>query len=104
MTATTEVSDNVGAPIVSALLKLNFKIQNTKTYSLALFHMAWLQCCPITKRSWVQCPVRAHAYVAGLIPGPGANGRLPIDASLLHWCFSPSLPLSLKAMKKNALG
>ena len=32
-------------------------------------------------------------------PGPGAYGRQPVNASLLHWCFS--LPLSLKAVKKN---
>ena len=33
-----------------------------------------------------------HQKVAGSIPGPGACGRPPIDASLSHWYFSLPLP------------
>ena len=40
----------------------------------------------------------------GTIPHPAKYRRQPIDASLLHQCFSLFLPLSLKAMKKNVLG
>ena len=52
------------------------------------------------KRSPVQFPVRPHAWVVGPVPTPGARERQPIDVSLSHGCFSPSLflslPLSLK--------
>ena len=34
--------------------------------------LSWLEPCPVAKRWQVQFPVRAPAWVAGLIPGPGA--------------------------------
>ena len=46
----------------------------------------------------VPLPVRAHAWVAGRVPGWGMYERQLMDVSLSHWCFSPSLsslPLSL---------
>ena len=55
---------------------------------------------PQYKRKPIQFPVRAPAWVVGLVFGGGAYGRHPIDDSLSHPCFSPSLssslPLSLK--------
>ena len=44
---------------------------------------------------WVQILVRAHTKVAGLMPMRGACGKLPMDVSLSHQCFSLSLPLPL---------
>ena len=44
---------------------------------------------------------RSCTWVAGWIPGPGVYGRQPIDVSL---SLPPSLPLSLKAMKKMFSG
>lgn len=75
----------------------------------------WMEHCPVTKRSWVWFPGRAHNWVAGLslvqaeacvtpyptrmtsgpacIPGMGAyEGN---QQMLLSWCFSLSLPLYL---------
>ena len=51
-----------------------------------------------TRRLWVQFPVRAHAWVVGLIPGQGPRGRQP------DWCFFLtsvflSLPPSLKVVE-----
>ena len=60
---------------------------------------------PQSKKSLVSFLVRAHAWVAGSVPGWGAYERQPIDVSLLHLCFSPSLslslPLSLKINRYN---
>ena len=39
------------------------------------------------------------AIVAGSVLAQGTNERQPIDVSLSHGCFSPSLPLSLKINK-----
>ena len=67
----------------------------------------WLGVIPQGKKSLVLFLVRARAWVAGLFPGRGAYERQPIDVSLSHWCFSPSLspslPLSLKikSLKKR---
>ena len=46
---------------------------------------------PQSKRSPVQFLVRAHAWVAGSVPWK----RQPINVSLSHQCFSPSLSPSL---------
>ena len=49
----------------------------------------------------VQFLVRAHAWVSGSVPGPGAYNpqERPIREAAYR-CSSPSLPLSLKSMKK----
>ena len=46
-----------------------------------LVWLSWLEHHPVTKRSQVRFPVRAHAQVAGLIPSLGTYLRQPI-------CFS----------------
>ena len=63
-----------------------------------------------TKGTW------AHTQVAGLLPGWGAYEKQPIGVSFtlmflsvsvslfLSLSFSPALPFSLKAMKRNVLG
>ena len=59
---------------------------------------AWLSCFGVvlqTKTSPVQFPVRAHAWVAGSVPGWGTCKRQLISVSLIHRCFSPSLSPSL---------
>ena len=65
--------------------------------------LSWLGILPQGERLPVQFPVRAHAWVAGLVSGWGTCERQPVDVSLTHWCFylslSPSLPLSLKMSK-----
>ena len=61
----------------------------------------------MAKRLWVQLPVGEHAWVACLIPSPGAvpclgvYKRQLIDASLSDRCFFLSLSLSIKTMKKR---
>ena len=42
---------------------------------------------------WFQIwfPGRSYAYVVGQVPSWGSCDRQPIDVSLMHWCFSPSL-------------
>ena len=56
-----------------------------------------------SKRSPVWFPVRAHSCVLSLVPGQGTYERQPINVSLSHRCFSPSLspclPFSLKINK-----
>ena len=59
------------------------------------------------RRLRVPLPVRAHTYVAGLVPslvctvpGLSAYERQLINAFPSHRCFFLSLPLSLKAMRK----
>ena len=70
-----------------------------------LMRLSWLGVVLQSKGSLVRFPVRAYAWVAGLVPGGGAQERQPIDVSFSHWCFSPSLspslPLSLKINKWN---
>ena len=44
-----------------------------------------------TKRSLVRCVVRAHAWVAGLVPSRGVYERQQINVSLPS--LSPSFPL-----------
>ena len=60
-----------------------------------------LSIIPQTKRSLVQFPVRAHAWVAGQIRSPVGG----VWEATTYWCFSPSLspslPLSLKINKYN---
>ena len=48
----------------------------------------------------VQFPVRAHTWVASLIPSRGGNGRQPIDVSHIDVSLSLSLPLSKIDNKK----
>ena len=54
-----------------------------------------------TERLPVQFLVRAHAWVAGLVPGRGVGRRQLFGVSLSHRCFSPSLPLFLESIKKH---
>ena len=85
--------------------------------------LCWLEHHPVTKMLQVRFLVRAHAWVAGLIPGPGAKvhnpqsghviagsgmyGMQPVCASLLRLCLSLCLslfpPLS-KVNEKRSLG
>ena len=60
-----------------------------------LVWLSWLGIVPQSKRSLVQFLVRAHAWVVGSVPGQGMFERQPIDVSLSHRCFSPSLSPSL---------
>ena len=46
---------------------------------------------PRNKGSLVRFPVRAHAWVAGSVPGGGDMGEATDRVSFLHQCFSPSL-------------
>ena len=50
--------------------------------------------------AWVVGASSCNRKGAGSTSSLGAYGRQPIHASRLHSCFSLSLPLSLKAMKK----
>ena len=47
--------------------------------------------------TYLGCRFDSHVHT---ISSLGAYGRQPMDASLSHQCFSASLPLSLKVMKK----
>ena len=57
-----------------------------------------VRCCPQTKRSLVQFPVRAHAWPAGFVLGGGAYGGANLCFSLtsmfLSLIFSLASPLS----------
>ena len=53
------------------------------------------------KKTLARFPIRAHAWVAGQAPGWGAHERQPIDVSLTHQCFFPSLSPSLLSLKIN---
>ena len=57
--------------------------------------LSWLGIIPQSERSLVRFLVRAHVWVVVLIPSWGTYERQPIDVSLSHWCFSPSLSSSL---------
>ena len=85
------------------IFSLEYKLQNgtlTGVAQLVGHH-------PQGEGSPVWFPVRAHAWVSGLVPGCGVvrvhNERQAIDVSLSRGCFSPSLspslPLSLKINK-----
>ena len=50
---------------------------------------------PIKQKVASLIPVRAHAWVTGSVPPWGMYERRPIDVSLAHRCFSPSLSPSL---------
>ena len=66
---------------------------------LWLVWLSWLGVILPSKRLPVQFSVRAHAWVAGSVLAQCAGERQPINVSLSHRCFSPSispyLPLSL---------
>ena len=55
--------------------------------------LSWLECYPVHQRLWIRFPIRAHAHVAGSIPGWGAYRRQSIDISLSFQCFCLSLKL-----------
>ena len=55
-----------------------------------------------SERSRVRFPFRAHAWVAGQVPGWGCVGGNRSDVSLAHPCFSPSLSPS-PHLSKNKL-
>ena len=71
----------------------------------ALSGVARLGIIPQSERLLVQILVRAHAWVAGVVPRWGMYERQQINVSLSHWCFLffPSLPFSLKikSFKRN---
>ena len=63
-----------------------------------LLWMVWLSGLSTslqTKRLQVRFPVRAHAWVVAQVPQLETCERQPINFSLSHRCFSPSLSLSL---------
>ena len=65
---------------------LNQHIQKSKSTRAARAGVAlW------TERWHVPFPVRARAWVVGQVPSWGMCERQPIDVSLVHQCFSPSL-------------
>ena len=47
---------------------------------------------PQTQRSPVRFPVRAFAWVVGLVPGRGPYRRQPVDVSFACQCFPLSIP------------
>ena len=62
---------------------------------MALACVALLEHPPLTERLLVQFPVRAHTWVVGSIPSPGAS---PLSERILVWeatnqCFFPFLSL-----------
>ena len=69
--------------------------------------LSWLGIIAQSKRSLVRFPVRAHAWVVGLILGWGVYERQLIHVSFLTSVFlslSPSFPLSLKMINKTFKG
>ena len=58
--------------------------------------LSWLGIVLQTERLQVWFLVRAHTRVAGWVPGWGTYERQPVNVSLSHQCFSPSLSLFLK--------
>ena len=79
-----------------------------KWTSLAVW-LSWLECHPITERSWVQFLVKApkpRLQVWSLV-GVHMGGNQPMDVSFSHWRFSLSSFFSLflsKSNEKNVLG
>ena len=67
--------------------------------------LSWWGIILQSERSLVQFPVRAHAWVAGSVPGWGMCGKQPIVfLSLSFYVPSPSLKISkifLKTQNKN---
>ena len=63
----------------------------------------WIVCRSSSQRSPVRFPVRAQAWVVGQAsPSLGVCLRQPINASLAHPCFSPSVtPFLLLSLKIN---
>ena len=68
-------------------------IPNAHIYPCPVW-LSWLGIIPQGERLPIRFLVRAHALVAGLVPSLGTYERQPIDISLSHRCFSPSLSLS----------
>ena len=62
--------------------------------------LSWLGVFLQTKGLWAQLPVRACAWVVVLVPIWCAFEGQPIDVSLLHGYFCPSLLLSLPVSPK----
>ena len=60
-----------------------------------------------TKRLLVRFPIRARAWVVGSVPSWGRCKRQPVNDSLTHQCFSPSLSPSpshsLESIKRNKI-
>ena len=59
----------------------------------------WIECRPANHR--VAGLIPSQSTCLGCRPGPwlGVCERQPVDVSLTHQCFSPSLPISLKINK-----
>ena len=57
--------------------------------------VGWVSSCKMKERSLILFPVRAHAWVEGLVPRWRAYERQMIDISLSYQCFSPTLSPSI---------
>ena len=66
-----------------------------------LVWLGWLGIVLQTEKLRVQFSVRSHDWVSGLVPSQDTYKRQLISVSLSRWCFSSSLPLSLKSIKKT---
>ena len=89
------------SPIINEFCFFNYTFQYLKTlYEPWLVWLSGLSAGLRTKGSPVPLPLRAHAWVAGQVPGWGHVQEVTTDISLVHGCvspfLSPSLPLSLK--------
>ena len=66
--------------------------------------LSWLGIVPQVERLPVRFPVRAPAWVVGLVPSWGTYEKELINISLSHQCFSPSLsPFLLLSLKTNKI-
>ena len=86
----------------AVILILFFKFWNYEI--IAVVGVAqWIECWPLNQK--VTSSIPTEGTCLGCRPGPhlGACDRQPVDVSLAHWCFSPSLspflPFSLKVNK-----
>ena len=78
-------------------LKAHFLSGHKKLCSALASVAQWIEYWPANQRPLVRLPFRAHAWVAGRVPGGGAHERQShIDISLP---LPPSLPLCLKINK-----
>ena len=62
--------------------------------------LSGLELQPVNQSLWVRFPVRAHAWIMGLIPGLWSGCAWEATSRWFSLPLSLSLLLSLKAMKK----
>ena len=88
--------------VFDVFIRLNYlsiqfkKLKMKNKYVLARELSSW-SIVSYPKRLWVRLPIRAHTWVAGLMPKQGAYGRKLIDVSLslsLSVSLSPALSIS----------